>query len=134
MEPKHTSEPWHTSVNYYRETLLNGPRSQEGVSLCIAVMNGAGEQGAVNGQRIAACVNACAGFSNDDLLQEKGSFQVLARRCWQLEQEKAELLEALDNLVREISPKDYPKHSGMTLIYLEAASNIIAKAKAKGEA
>ena len=39
------------------------------------------------------------------------------------------LLEALENLYNEISPKDYPKHTGMTLVYLDNAQKAIQKAK-----
>jgi hypothetical protein len=40
-----------------------------------------------------------------------------------------ELLAALSGLYNEISPRDYPKHSGMTIVWLDKAKAAINNAK-----
>lgn len=89
---EHTSEPWKFS-----ETRVYFPGIQGGFDLryCPAPRD--------NARRIVACVNACKGYSTEDL-EEFGRFA--ENTIPLLEQQCAELAEAMRDVIREFDNAD----------------------------
>jgi hypothetical protein len=95
FDMKHTKEPWYVDCGnliYEREE-----------NNCIGEAIGAGISNCQNARRIVACVNACAGISNEELeLRDVKPVKAASDHIAQLEQRNAELVEALINSEKRI--------------------------------
>ena len=115
---EHTKEPWE-AVNRgddYADDIDATNESGHQVTLALSV-------GKVNARRIVACVNACAGLSNDAL---DGGWTAadLSAYAKQLEQQRDELLEALEKCLPHVIDSWDEDHSAVV-----KARAAIAKAK-----
>jgi len=101
----HTKEPWKV---YEGERIVN---DDEAIASCTTYFN---QKDKENARRIVACVNACEGWSNEDLevLAKDGglrvfSYETVKAKDKELEQEKAladKLGEALQDYVDNVDP------------------------------
>ena len=97
----HTKEPWYYSEDNY---ICQDGVTDAGIAHVLPYDDGQrgiksayGEITEANARRIVACVNACAGVSNEELEAGLPSLiHDLVRKMAELERQKAELVEALN--------------------------------------
>lgn len=113
-ETKHTPEPWVVSAAGYGDWKFEGGFNGTivgkdkqvvfaGPSSFKALRGETEEQATANAKRIVACVNACAGISNEDLESGGAGFWGRfaarnARRCDELAKVMLECAELIDRL------------------------------------
>ncbi len=90
VKQQHTQEPWSaTDYDVYAPT-----------GVCIVnVKSTKNLPCAANAARIVACVNACAGIPTDDLQASRNAFDAMPATIRLLQQQRDELLAALQALV-----------------------------------
>lgn len=105
---KHTPEPWHLPQGdlifvskvggrgYVAKMMpLDAPRDRKGLPTDIS------DEMCANARRIVACVNACRGLPTDEL-EQKGLVAAVGNQLLDLEQQRDELLAALEEGRRAI--------------------------------
>lgn len=106
IESKHTPEPWSAGVSKYKGELhfTAVPVGNEGKITALCGLAGANDEdeSIANARRIAACVNACAGMTNeqiDNVCMISGSllnrFGEQMAYLGQVEKQRDELLKAI---------------------------------------
>ncbi len=92
MEQQHTQEPW-----FIGTPPPNGEQTigtHYGLMVAVAT-TGASVSSEANARRIVACVNACAGISND-VLEQYAALMPAVEHCKELEKQRDELLAELE--------------------------------------
>jgi hypothetical protein len=112
---KHTPEPWELKHNYKPEGGCY-KITKHGDYWPIIPESSSNE----NFSRIVACVNACAGISNEEL-EDVGNIRRLVTEALQAEAQRDELLAALENLIawaniKDGSPSQQLRDDAMTAI------------------
>ena len=102
---KHTPEPWRQHSEYKKAII-----DQNGIVIGTTSQNNAEHLQYADAARIIACVNACATFDNDTLLDD-GPRKLREDRD-QLLAQRDELLEALE-LFTLLNPNHYRDIAGM---------------------
>jgi hypothetical protein len=119
---QHTPEPWIAVGRRIKQDLtMIGLSSDAGVTIGSASGGSTSgpyfvendEEVAANAHRIVACVNACAGYSTDDLelfgrFLSSGEADALAEHHALIEQQRDELLAALESALKTAEFENHP--------------------------
>lgn len=129
MTDKHTPEPWIIPSGEHHITSAANDEVRK--YWCITTRDTGRhyppEVSNANARRIVACINACAGFSTEDLeIAPEKSLHNLALFSKQLNEQREELLEALENMVSMMDSGDEHGHGSE---WYKKAKSAIAKAK-----
>ena len=98
-ETKHTKEPWEHIHVCAGEEVIRGELNQESPPV-VAIA-----QSQINARRIVACVNACAGISDEQLEDDKLDVFLQALRISSLDAQNKELREAATEVVEAHRPR-----------------------------
>lgn len=132
MTIKHTPEPWYLppgdlifvskvgGKGYVAKMMpLGAPRDRKGLPPDIS------DEMCANARRIVACVNACRGLPTEEL-EQKGLVAAVGTQLLDVEQQRDELLKALEE-VHRISSGSNMTHNMMVI--RNHCADAIAKAK-----
>jgi protein tyrosine phosphatase (PTP) superfamily phosphohydrolase (DUF442 family) len=122
----HTSEPW-----FIDGQCAAAESDQVNNGFYTAICKG--PDGEANTRRIVACVNACRGLPTEEL-EQKGFVAAVGTQLLKVEQQRDELLEALNEAVETIEWMNGCSSPARNVVEEAIRDGLAAIAKAKGGA